>query len=300
MTLPVTKDSDEHGKKPLYISWSRLKEWETCQHHTWQKMQGTPRAKMDGRIFLHGTLADRAMRRWLELPDGTQQKGQMAQFVDELWDEHTGPEAEYEIKWRGNKKDDQAKVRELAKRVVNKVEQFLIERVLPHEYQPEMRFSVPLRIPDLNGEKRTIFLRGGIDIAVRHADAAAMQLEPRMRQVWLYDLKATESDDYINTLLPQLIFYQLMWAAMQGTPFDRIGMAYLVPAAKRQYRELHVTEDDRRYLMTRVIKCAHGMWRGDKDPVKENGPCWNCDVKHACPKWNRPVHQASGKLWVPF
>lgn len=293
--MDLTRNAvDETGQKVLSVSWSGLKEFETCAQLSWRKRQPDyRRVKVDGRVFLPGTLADRAMRAFLEQPEGSHAKGQMAEHIDRLWDEYAENSTEYKIKWRGDPVADRAKVRDFSKLAVTKLEPFLFERVLPHEFQPEMRFRVPLRIPDLNGNARTIHLIGGIDIAVRHL--------PKRELTWLYDLKTTENDNYVTGILPQLIFYKIMWHIRMGTPFEQIRMAYLVPAAKTQFRPVEDSAEDRSYLMSRVVKFAHGVWSEEKTPVEDDGPCWNCPVRHVCDKWNRPIHVDSrGKLRMPF
>jgi hypothetical protein len=298
----VSPPLDPPQPKPLHLSWSRLRDWEECQHRVWQKMQpGFQKPRIDGRNFLAGTLADRAMRRWLELPNP--QSGQMATIVDDLWDEHAENSTEYTIRWRGDPKADRRKVRELAKRVVTNVEPFLIARVLPNDYHPEMRFRAPLDIPGLHGERRRIYLVGGIDIAVREASDAP---KPE-RRVWLYDLKATEDDNYVrHATMMQLVFYSIAWHILMGTPYELIELAYLVPAARTQYRSIDdllgrpIAPEDRRFLATRIIRMAHGIWREEKALTEDQSLCFNCDAKAVCERWNRPVHIEAGRMKVPF
>jgi hypothetical protein len=268
---------DEKGEKPLYVSWSRLYSWETCHQQGWRKAKLKQGATVkDGRNFLHGTLADRAMRRWLE-QQPPHLPGQMATYVDEAWDEHTGKDAEYKIKWRGDPIEDQAKIRELAKRVCTNMEGFLLKRVLPYDFEPELRFKVPIKIPDIDGVQRTIVLNGGIDIAVRN---------PANGQVWLYDLKATENERYVHGgIMAQLIFYSVAWTIMMSTPPGEMECAYLTPACKAQYHPLMIDSQDRKILMSRIVAYAQGIWQDDNKPVESNTPCWNCDVKHLCEKF---------------
>lgn len=267
---------DEKGEKPLYVSWSRLYSWETCHQQGWRHAKLRQGATVkDGRNFLHGTLADRAMRQWLE-QEAPHLPGQMSSYVDEAWNEHTGPDAEYRIKWRGDPIEDQEKVRNLAKKVVTNLEQFLLARVLPYDFEPEMRFKVPLKIPGLDGRPRTIVLNGGIDIAVR---------DPKTGKVWLYDLKATENESYVRGgIMAQLIFYSTAWAIMFGAPGE-MECAYLTPACKAQYHSLMIDSQDRKILMSRIVEYAHGIWSDANEPVESNTPCWNCDVKHLCDKF---------------
>lgn len=240
-------------------------------------MEGKGDTVKDGRRFIHGTLADRAMRRWLD-QDEEQLPGQMDTYVDDLWDELVEHNDEYKITWKDDVAKDKAYVRALSKTVVNNVEPFLLKRVIPFEYEPEFRFRVPLQIPDSAGYARTIVLNGGMDIAVR---------DPNTGKVFLYDLKATTNENYISQgIMPQLIFYSIAWTLMFGTPIEDITAAFLTPACKAQYRELNITSEDRRHLMTRIVRCANALWDKAK-PVctDKDSECYFCDARRICPKW---------------
>jgi hypothetical protein len=286
--------------EPLRVSWSALKRWEGCHLRDQLHRQGKRAEVIDGRVFLPGTLADRAMRKFLEQDDG-HRIGQMAQFVDDLWDEHAVHSNEYKIKWRGDPRVDQAKVRAFAKLVVTNLEPFLFARVLPHEWQPELRFAVPVRLPDLQGDRREVLLIGGMDIAV-------LEL-PNRTQAWLYDLKATENESYIRLTLGQLIFYSVCWSIMRDHPHELIGAAYLAPACKVQYHPLLVSTDDRRQMLARIVRYCQYRWNetgvapavdASKSAVTEE-ECWRCEVKHACPhRTGQPVTDANGRHRVSF
>jgi hypothetical protein len=270
----------------LRVSWSALKRWEGCHLRNQLTHEGNRAEVRDGRVFLPGTLADRAMRKFLEMQTGHQQ-GQMAEFVDQIWDEHAVNSTEYKIKWRGDPRVDQAKVRNFAKLVVNNLEPFLFEKVLPHEYWPELRFSVSIRLPDLDGLKHEVTLVGGIDIAV-------LELPGRDRAM-LYDLKATENEAYIRSIMGQLIFYGIAWSILREQPHEQIGAAYLAPAMPIAYHPLEVTIDDRRDMLARIVRYCQAQWSSPRserrsgavdkegEPVDPDKECWSCDVLHACP-----------------
>lgn len=245
------------------------------------KRQGKRAEVTDGRVFLPGTLADRAMRKFLEQYEG-HVSGQMAQFVDDLWDEYAVNSTEYKIKWRGDPRVDQQKVREIAKRCVTNLEPFLFQKVLMHEWQPEMAFSQEIRLPDLEGRMREVILVGRMDIAV-------LEL-PDREWAWLYDLKLTENAAYIKSSLGQLIFYSLAWSIMRGHPADKIGAAFLAPVCETQYWPLEIEADDRRQMLSRILRYCQSRW--STEPVvavdcdgapTSSSTCYNCDVKHACP-----------------
>lgn len=266
---------DEYGAKPLSVSWSRLYEFEKCHQRVVFHMAGKGDTVKDGRRFVHGTLADRAVRRFLD-QETEQLPGQMAQYVDELWDEICEHNDEYKIEWKGDPAEDRARVREIAKTVVNNLEPFLFARVIPFEYEPEFRFKVPLQIPDSRGMGRTIILNGGMDIAVREPD-----------RISLYDLKATTNENYISSgIMPQLIFYGIAWTLLFGDKVDNIRAAFLTPYTQVQYHELNVTRADRAHLMSRIIRFANAIW-DEQPPVctTDKGECYFCNCKRICPLW---------------
>jgi hypothetical protein len=284
--------------EPLRVSWSGLKRWEGCHARDALNRAGKRAEVVDGRVFLPGTLADRAMRKFLEQDEG-HAHGQMNEFVDLLWDEHAVHSDEYKIRWRGDPRVDQEKVRSFAKRAVDNIEPFLFERVLPHLYQPELRFEVPVMLPDLANTRRLVLLIGGMDIAV-------LEL-PKQEQAWLYDLKTTENEGYIRSSMGQLIFYSLAWAIMREHPHEKIGCAYLAPCCAVQYFPLLVTTDDRRQMLARVVRYCQARWNENGLPlaVGADGPvpeedCWRCEVRHACPKFGDPQTDPQGRHRVNF
>lgn len=251
------------------------------------QMQGKGEEIKDLRRFIHGTLADRAVRKWLE-QDEEQLPGQMEAYVDELWDEYVTNSTEGKVVWRDDIVADKKRVREIAKTVVRKVEPFLIARVLPYDYHPELRFKVPIQIPDAHGYARTILLNGGADIVVREPDRLS-----------IYDLKATTNESYIHQgIMPQLIFYQIAMNKILDYPYDKMRAAFLTPYTKAQYHELTVGAEDRRHLMTRIIRFAHWYWEKET-PVcaNDNNVCWGCPQKVVCPKWSSVMAEpkADGK-----
>ena len=261
--------------KPLSISWSRLKTWEDCKQRVLLNQQGKASGAVDGRIFLPGTIADRAMRQWLNLDDP--QPGQMPDMIDALFDEHTAPDAEYVIKWRGNQNQDRLKVKNFVLEVVTKLEPILLEKVIPYRWEPEIKFRYPVAIPYLDGTSVRIDLIGGIDIGVQEDDD----------EYAIYDLKATANDAYVRgATLGQLIFYDLAWRAGFGK--SPKAAAFITPACRERFVPLTITDEDRRVMMSRIIKYAQGVWAQDWKPKAEHTGCNWCEVKHACPKWALP------------
>ena len=254
-------------------------DYETCKHLVYRKQRKEQAPVRDIRNFVHGTLADRAMRRWLE-QDTPQLRGQMDKYIDDSWNDITNSETE-KVKWRGNVRDDQERVLTLAKLTVNNLEPFLEKYVIPYEYQPELRFKVPFTIPDQEDNPRTVILNGGMDIVVRN---------PRTGQIAIYDLKSTLNESYVSgKILAQLIFYQLSWHLLEGTDYDKIDTAFVTPATRVMFHPLTITQRDRMMLASRIMAFARGAWQNDFAPRKDDTYCGYCVCREWCSKFQQDV-----------
>lgn len=230
----------------------------------------------DIRNFFHGTVADRCMRRWLDSDNPV--AGEMVSWVDEMIEqclEEAKRRSDGVVRWRDP--GDRARVAEWIRVLLGRLEPFLMQHVLPYDYEPEFRFRVPIRIPDLNGEHAEIDLVGGMDILVRES------LGPPT--VWAgYDLKATENPDYLRKVLGQGIFYSLAQMALTGDPFRTF--AFVQPMVENNpVAHVQIEQADLASMLARVTKMAHDIWRGDSAPKKESEGCSMCFVKHACAKF---------------
>lgn len=284
------------GVSNLAISWSSLRSYEECNHRHLRRSQGKATSAIDGRIFLPGTVADRVMREWLETPDP--RPGEMVHMVEGMMERFCNPQNEDDrntarvIRWRGDPVTDRQIVTNFVRRVVRDVEPFLVQHVVPHFYQPELRFRTTVGIPFLDGRLTAVDLVGGIDIVVQNKDTEDFSL---------YDLKATENDDYVRTVLGQGVFYDIGFGNWWGDQSQPKEFAFLTPACKEKVVYARITDEERRHMMTRIINMAHGIWRKEWDPTEADGPCYNCDVKHACDKWKLDLKQDSqGKHRVSF
>lgn len=284
-------DLDEQGQKTLWISWSRLSEWERCNQKAIFHMERKGPTIKEGRNFVSGTVADRAMRKWLEQPE-PHLIGEMAQYVDELWDEYTNNSTEYNVTWKDPQ--DQINAKETAKECVIRLEPFLLNKVLPFEYQAEWRFQLQIKIPDINpGLKRSVVLNGGADIVVRNPDTG---------EHFIYDLKTTRNENYVvGSTLAQLIYYQIALSIAEGIPADLIKTAFVTPLTKIQFHPLEITLEDRRLLLTRIAQMAQSVWRKDVPTLTADiNDCFFCDVKSLCPRFCIPVKETNGKKTVTF
>ena len=183
--------------KPLIMSWTALRIHEECRHKGMLQRKGVRAPMQDNRNFFHGTVADRIVRRWLEDPD--RQPGTMVDEVEPTFERETETLAQRDqgyVRWksRTDRADAMAKVKDL----VVRIEPWLETNVLPHEFEPEVRFRFPIAMEGIHGPVQ-VLLVGGIDILVRTADGD-----------WhLWDLKATTNPDYWKSTLGQLVFYAL-------------------------------------------------------------------------------------------
>lgn len=268
-------------------------------------MQGKSTPTVDGRVFLPGTVADRVMRAWLDSPDP--QAGQMEQMVPEYLDRFSQPPAEgvadepdrYKIiKWRGNPRRDKALVRNFVVEVVRDLEPILLKYVVPHEYEPEVKFRVSIAIPYLDGRLTQVDLIGGIDIVSR-------LLYPEWdlaKGDWvLYDLKATKDPAYIGKVIGQGIFYDIALGHWIGDVSQPKRFGFIAPAIPERVVWTQITDEDRRHMMTRIISFAQGQWRKDWDPKESDVGCKYCEVHHACSKWAVEVDRdAAGRNRTSF
>jgi hypothetical protein len=226
-----------------------------------------------GRVFLPGTICDLAQRRWLSEP--SPQPGRMVEMVDEIFNE-TVLKAESKIFWRGNPKEDQEEVRKYCRGMVQRLEPWLTEHVLPFDYDVEVKFRAHLEVPYIcEGMRAPVTLGGGIDVVVRDDRG----------KFGIYDLKITESWDYVRTTLAQLTFYDLAWGIIHGDFESSSRWGLITPGLEERFVPASVGHDDRKTLMARIVKYAHGFWNDAWDPKPSNTGCDWCTAKGACEKF---------------
>jgi phage gp16-like protein len=258
----------------IKISWSQLQAHEMCKHRAMLQRRGGRSPITDIRNFFHGTVCDRIMRAWLESDDPA--PGQMAPMVDEYivrcLDEAKN-KGEGVVRWKSAA--DRAEMTEFCRLVVSRLEPILFRLVIPYEYQAEMRFKVPIRIPYLDGTPAEVDLVGGIDILTR-----------RSEKMWYpYDLKATANPDYVRKILGQGIFYDLVILAMFGSVPQEFG--FIQPAVENnQVVSVKVSNEDRVSMLSRITQVAHDRWRGLDEPKPDSEGCSYCPVKFQCKKFS--------------
>lgn len=281
--VPVCVDAP----RKIRLSWSRLKAYEACRQRVHLQMRGVRTATLDGRVFLPGTLADRAMRLWLE--QGTFEHRGMHTFLEQLWAEHTGPDAEYQIKWRGSPTDDKRSVLANVTRALDVLEPILLEKVAPYAFKPEYRFTATLGMKDPWDQTQHIEMFGAVDVAVHMGDG----------RYALYDLKITENDTYIRSTLAQLTFYDLAFRGWTGT--HPVEHAFWTPLLPQPVVPLDVTEVERRQMYGRIMSYCHGVWTNQWQLTGNTSECFNCPTKVACPRYVTPIDKdAQGRNRTTF
>ncbi len=264
------------GPKRLKISWSSLQAHELCKHKAMLYREKKKAPATNIRPFFHGIVADRIMRRWLDADE--QVPGQMVDWVEEMVQscmDEARSTGDGIVQWKHS--SDRLEMADWIRVLLGRLEPFLLREIVPFEYQPEYRFRVPMRIPDLSGNISEIDLVGGMDILVRESVGPP--------EVWAgYDLKATANPDYLRKTLGQGIFYSMAHYAMQGVPFRTF--AFVQPMVeKNPIAYVDITDADLRAMLGRIVAMAHSMWRNETEPKKDSEGCSWCPVKHACAKF---------------
>jgi hypothetical protein len=274
------------------ISWSGLRRYEECRQMHLRTIEGKTSGAANGRIFLPGTVADRVMREWLSVSDP--EPGQMHDMVPAMLERYANPKTEADrkdarvIKWRGDKNEDRQRVLDFVIDVVDRLEPILMEHVIPHDYHPELKFEQIIGIPYLDGRPVGVKLIGGIDIAVRLREPQ-YGLEPGDFVLW--DLKATQNDEYIAKVVGQGIFYDIAFGHWWGDVTQPKRFGFVAPALKEPVQWLTIDDQDRRAMLERVVRFAHGMWQGRWEPKASDEGCSMCEVRHVCDKFQ--VHMSS-------
>lgn len=254
----------------LRISWSALREHETCHERSFHHRQKS-RAKMrDQRVFFPGTVTDRVVRDWLVSdPSPGLMPDMVAEVIDREW--KTIQDEGGTIAWKdpGDRKQVLADCRE----AVTKIEPALLKFVVPYDYQPDYRFSVPLNLPHPAGGNEKILLIGAMDIRVR---------DDRDRW-WIWDVKHTRDDSYWRKTEGQLTFYDVINLLEVGKGTVRSGL--LQPLCKDPVKPFEISPEKREQMLARIAAMARDVWTSERTPRQDTSECGWCDVRHACSKF---------------
>jgi len=263
----------------LSISWSSLRTHEECRMRGRLMRAGKKSPVQDIRGYFPGTVVDRVMRAWLDSDDHP--SGLMVDMVTEVMVAEEAKAVEKGdgvIRWRS--KNDRAEVAAFCRELVIRLEPILQKEVLPYDFEPAKWFRTPIAIPGLEpGSVRRVDLIGEMDILVNAHGRWA---------VW--DLKGTRDDNYWRKTLGQLTFYDTAVAAMFGEATSRAGL--IQPMCTEAVKEVLITDEERRVLLSRIVSMAHDIWRKEDTTFRrDDGGCFQpfvCAVKHACPRFQVP------------
>jgi hypothetical protein len=254
----------------LRLSWSRLRLHDECPAKG-DLMRSHKSPVADIRNFFHGNVVDLAMRRWLA--QDNPEPGWMLAQVDALFDESlqvakdTGDGI---VRWKSV--TDARETREFCRELVMRLEPILARYVIPFEWTPAVRFSVPIQVQDLSGHMREIILVGEMDLLVRDCQGRFA--------VW--DLKATENNSYYTKVLGQLAFYAIAVKAMHGQFPAMTGL--IQPMCDQRVLPVTIDRDAVAQMAGRITKAARDIWAGRLAPKLDNTGCAYCPVRHACSK----------------
>lgn len=261
--------------KQFRLSWSRMRSHQECRAKGHLQATGHRSPTADIRGYFHGTVVDRAYRDWLNLDE--QEPGWMARNVAEILEreEKTAKDTgDGIVKWRSL--TDKSEVLGFCQETCRRLEVVSRELVLPYEWQPDVRFSVPIEVPWLDGSLRQILLIGAMDLLVRRPDGV---------EVW--DLKATRDNNYHRKVTGQMMFYDIAWWGMNGTWPSRVGL--IQPMCDIQVYPFVFDAASRRQMFASICTVSMDVFRGDLPPKADNGGCSLCAVRHACPKFSAPA-----------
>jgi hypothetical protein len=266
--------------KPLRVSWSAIRTHEECHQKSFLIRDGK-RAKVSNiRNFLHGSVVDVIMRRWLENP--LHPAGAMVAMVDDMLDEtiETEKQSGNMVRWRNA--DDRNELRRFCTELVTRLEPILQEHVLPFPYSHGRWFKVPMSVPDSDNVARDILLTGEMDLIVNNDGPV------------IWDLKGTADDQYYRKVIAQLVFYDLAVWASSGQKSRFVGL--IQPMCKEPLLAWEVTEDARQQLMARIVRYCHDVWNNEKTCKDGTAGCQWCDVRHACSRYQQGAIDTFGTL----
>jgi CRISPR/Cas system-associated exonuclease Cas4 (RecB family) len=284
-TASTAADKPAPGQvdRQLSISWSRLKDQEECSEKAWLLQRGFRSRVTDVRIYFKGTVVDRCMRKWLD--QEKPQPGWMAEMVDLILEEslvETKDSGDGAVGWKHPKDKDE--VREWCRTCVTKLEPVLYQYAIPYNYQPAVRFKVPLTIPYLDGSPQRIWLNGEMDLLTSEPlPDGGIDIPRSLHRYRVWDLKATENENYHKKMLGQLIFYDLVVRIMMGAYPVEVGI--IQPMCQVPVVPMSLTTDHRNEMAARIIRVAEQQWNGHHRPKESNTGCNWCPVQHACPKF---------------
>lgn len=255
----------------LKLSWSRLRTHNECAVKGQLLADRYKSPLTNSRPYFHGTVVDQAMRQWLS--QDQPEPGWMAAHINQILEE---AEAEGRatgdgvVRWKS--RTDKQELAEFCRTLVIRLESILTELALPYDWDPARRFSVPITIPYLDGSPAKVRLVGEIDL-----------LAPSVHPIGVWDLKATQNDQYWRKVTGQLLFYEIAIWGMTGQWPAVSGL--IQPMCDEPVLRFYFTEQHRREMFARICSTALEIWGGNLRPKADSEGCEWCEVRQACPKY---------------
>lgn len=267
----------------LRISWSALRTHEVCKQRSFLKRGKHLAPAANQRVFFPGTVTDRVTRDWLTHdPSPGRMPGMVEAIMDREWQQIRDDGGA--IAWKTPA--DRAQVLADCREAVTKIEPVLLKLVVPYDYDADVSFSIPVRLPHPAGGAEEILLIGFMDIMV-HDDQG---------RFWIWDVKHTRDNGYWRKVEGQLTFYDLACFLMNGQGTERVGL--LQPLCDVPVKPFAVSLEARTQMLARIAGMAHDIWVEDHTPRSDSVECGFCDYKHACSKFTPIV--IGGKHRVAF
>lgn len=269
---------DENGLPILRLSWTQLTRLENCVRQGKLFSEGKRDESLkQSKNFWAGNVTDFSMRAWLEHPDPT--SVHIKDFLPEKIEQQNKEDSK-SLKWS---KEEQQNAIDKVYAAADALEPWLLENVIPYEYQPEARGTVTLKMLDFNGVKRTVEMFYAMDIVVK-----------KPKGWWLIDLKTTKNKYYVQgKTLGQLTYYSLAWAIVLGIPVTEIHKAsFITPLVEGKFEtEVKPTQEDFAVMLQRIQKYAWIFWNENYSPTKKvvDYECqFQCEVRKHCPLGQAP------------
>lgn len=251
--------------EPIKISWSMLRNHETCKQKSYLLRSGKRASTQNLRGYYHGMVVDSAMRQWLNNPDRS--AGEMEARIDALIDEgiqEAIDKGDGVVRWKTP--TDRDEVRVFCVDLVRRLEPILYELILPHTFNNGYRFKANLQAGDV-----AIILTGEMDLRVRNDGW----------EVW--DLKGTRDNSYFRKVLGQLVFYDIANWCETGQKTTRTGL--IQPMCDEPVMPFIVSDDDRRNMVGRILRMADDIRRQNNACKDDTAGCSWCEVNHACARY---------------
>ena len=209
----------------------------------------------------------------------------MAAHVDEILDREEASARETGdgvVKWRDP--GDKARVRAWCREWSPGWSRSCSSCVIPYEYEPHVRFKVPLTIPGPGGQPREILLPARWTCSPGGRGRSPLAVD---------DLKGTEDTSYWRKVTGQLLFYEIAVRGMTGHWPEVSGL--IQPMCPEPVLRFYFTADDRREMFADHLPGGRGHLARRTCPQKRiTTGAIGAPVKAACPKF------AHGRGRVPL